>query len=289
MRRFRNIVVVPLTNRPEAPPALREAVALARTSGAELRILGHMPSPRPCETSLDLEELRQFLEASTAAHAERLAGWARDVGEPGLHIDVVSGSLPLDVATSVRDSGHDLVVIASDDSAESAAAARRILRSCPCPVWLTRPSFTGSRVLAAIDPDHGTERNQLILELASSQAELHNGALSVIHAWDLPTGAAGEGTPTGLGRSGLSTLASAVEAAHNSAFAAAMDAVSFAVPPSTHLVDGVPARAIRGLSVLYRSDLLVVGAGAWNTPELGLGSTTEQVVAESESSVLVVR
>lgn len=289
MRRFRNIVVVPLTNRPEAPPALREAVSLARASGAELQILGHMPSPPPCETGLELEELRQFLEASTAAHAEQLAGWARDVGEPGLRIEVASGSLPIDVATSVRDNGHDLVVIASDDSAESAAAARRILRSCPCPVWLTRPSFSGSRVLAAIDPDHGIEKNRLILELASSQAELHNGALSVIHAWDLPTGTTGDRTPSGLDRGVLSALASAVEAAHSSAFAEAVGEVRFAVPPSTHLVDGSPARAIRGLSVLYRSDLLVVGAGAWDAPQLGLGSTTEQVLAESESSVLVVR
>ena len=39
MRRFRNIVVVPLTNRPEATPALREAALLLRREPADIGFL----------------------------------------------------------------------------------------------------------------------------------------------------------------------------------------------------------------------------------------------------------
>ena len=37
------------------------------------------------------------------------------------------------------------------------------------------------------------------------------------------------------------------------------------------------------------TDLVVLGAGAPDQPDLGLGATTEQVVAQADCSVLVVR
>ena len=42
MRRFRRILVVPVTNAAEPPPALIEAVRLAEASGADVKVLGHL-------------------------------------------------------------------------------------------------------------------------------------------------------------------------------------------------------------------------------------------------------
>jgi nucleotide-binding universal stress UspA family protein len=178
-------------------------------------------------------------------------------------------------------------VVAGDDSNESAAAARRILHTCPCPVWVLRPGFTGLRVLAAIDPDHDDDHNRLILELAHSQAELHGGQLHVMHAWHV-TGL-DLLSPAELHQEQWTELASAVERAHRTSFERTLEHAELAPGPAAHLVDGPAARAIRGLTLRYRADLVVLGAGAWHENRLGLGSTAEQVLAESKSSVLLVR
>lgn len=201
---------------------------------------------------------------------------------------MASGSQPREVAKRVTEDGHDLVVIAGDETGESRAAAGRILRTCPCPVWLLRPKFTGERVLAAIDPDHSFEQNRFILELAASQAILHDGQLHVMHAWNFPDLAVVHEAELSIDRQELTELMTTVEAAHRDPFERVLGNANLALEPSTHLVDGPAARAVHGLAVLYGADLVVLGAGSWSEPGLGLGSTTEQVLAEIDSSVLVV-
>jgi len=290
MKRFRSILVVPVsTDRSVPPDALREALTLAETSGAELRILGHLPDPPACETNASIPAQALLREAEARAYEKRLTGWVESVGAPALEIDISSGSQPQEVARRVVANGHDLVVIAGDETDENPAVASRILRTCPCPVWLLRPKFRGTRVVAAVDPDHPFELNRLILELAASQAALHDGQLHVMHAWNFPDIAVIRDAGLGLDRDELAQLTMAVEAAHRGPFGDLVRELELAVEPQTHLVDGPAARAVHGLAVLYGADLVVVGAGSWDEPQLGLGSTTEQVLAEIESSVLVVR
>src|SRR5205085_2026378 len=63
-----------------------------------------------------------------------------------------------------------------------------LLRKCPCPVWVIKPSRRQgiSRILAAVDPDpvdvvrDGV--NSTIMELATSLAVLEDSELHVVHA-----------------------------------------------------------------------------------------------------------
>lgn len=287
MHRFQRILVVPLTNQTDPPPALTEAVSLAGSSGAKVEILGHLDQPPACQQEIEERHSSALRDAARSTLLQRLARWADDVRRPGLEIDIATGSLTTEISDRVRRDGHDLVVIAGDDSNESAAAARRILRTCPCPSWVLRPGFAGHRVLAAIDPDHGEEHNRLVLELARSQAEIHNGQLHVMHAW----GVAGLEllSDDDLQDERVTEVVTAAEAAHRTSFDRTLDHAGIAPRPTTHLVEGPPARAIQVLTLRYRVDLVVLGSGAWNEPWLGLGSTAEQVLAESQSSVLLVR
>lgn len=288
MKRFQRILVVPVTDGPEPPAALREAFALAAASGAEVKILGHVPDPPACERRLDGEEHHVLRKAVSAAVEDRLSEWVESLGAPAVPVEIATGSLPREVVRRVREDGHDLVVVAADESGESKAAAHRILRTCPCPGWMLRPRFSGAQILAAIDPDHGPDRNRLILELARSQADLHGGELRVMHAWDLPLPTPFDPARSPLDREQLAAVTASVERAHRSALEAAVRSAEVDAP-DVHLVDGTTARAVRALVSRYRVDLVVIGAGAWDNPELGLGTTSEQVLAEAESSVLVVR
>lgn len=289
MRRFQNILVIPLTGRSEPPPALEEAFSLAEISGATLSVLDHLDSQpesqRALEVQEDLPELRTEMVESLV---KRLDRWTSELPGPSPQIDVSVGHQAQEVAQRVMRDRHDLVVIAADDAPESAATARRILRHCPCPVWMLRPGFTGASVLAAIDPDHPGNHNRIILELARSQAELHGGEVRVMHSWDVVGLNIFDTAPlSGETRARLARLAGAVEEAHRDSFEKVLSEVGMS-DCSKHFVEGPPARSIEGLSVLYRADLIVMGAGQRSIHEFGLGSTAEQVVSETESSVLLV-
>ena len=62
-----------------------------------------------------------------------------------------------------------------------------LLRKCPCPVWIDRPTQarTYQRVLAAVDPfdDESGNLQRLILDLATSLAAREQAEIEVVHAW----------------------------------------------------------------------------------------------------------
>lgn len=290
MKRFRRILVVPVTAGHEPPAALHEAVALAALSGAELHMLGHLDEPVPPEGGGPTpEETLLIREAQRSSYMERLRGWADQVGAADLPIEVTSGSQPVEVSRRVERDGHDLVIVAADESAESATASSRILRTCPTAVWLLRQNALGTRVLAAIDPEHDPETNRLILELAHSQAELHGGELRVAHAWDVPGLELLDRPGAPLDREQLSRIITATEAEHRSSLDRAIASAGLPGEPTTHVVEGPAPRAIQNLANFYRSDLIVMGAGAMAQPDLGLGKVAEQVLSEIHCSALIVR
>jgi nucleotide-binding universal stress UspA family protein len=290
MRRFQNILVVPLTGRAGPPPALEEAFTLAKVSGARLCILDHLDAEPESQRVIEVqEELPELRTEMITALSQRLQHWISELPGPEPEIDVSVGHQAEEVARRVMRDKHDLVVIAADDAPESAAAGRRILRSCPCPVWMLQPGFTGATVLAAIDPDHPAHHNRMILELARSQAELHGGTVRVMHSWDVVGLEIFDAASLSGERSAqLAKLAGAIEGAHRDSFEKVLSDVGMS-DCSTHFVEGPAARSIEALTVLYRADLIVMGAGQRSIHEFGLGSTAEQVITETESSVLLVR
>ena len=65
-----------------------------------------------------------------------------------------------------------------------------LLRKCPVPVWVMRPSRARKlRILALVDPDSSDPvrdgLNNLVLRLAMSLASREGGELHVGHAWSL--------------------------------------------------------------------------------------------------------
>ena len=291
MKRFRSILVVPVTTRPDPPTALTEAVALAEASGAEVGLMGHLADVSASQMEATPREHRARLRQHQVDFlTDRLTGWVEQVSDRRVPVEIVGASLPVEVADRVVRDGRDLVLVADDGTSESSAAILRLVRACPCPVWLLRPNFTGRRVLAAIDPDHSQRTNRLILELARSQAELHGGDLHVMHAWELAGMESIErGVPDVMGADEVARYVSGVESAHRASFERTLHDAGVFETATSHFVDGPADRAIQGLTVLYRTDLLVIGAGATDQPQLGLGATAEQILAGASGSVLVVK
>lgn len=286
------MLFVPLTANP-MPRAVDHAVALADANAAELSVFGVVPEAPRLQRGLQLgnsdESVTDLLATSLSATLQQWmdGGHARR----SVNVAVEVGRAPLEVVRRVLRFGHDLVMLASDGSMQSAATARRVVRSCPCPVWILRPTIEDGGVLAAIDPDDSPELSRLILELASSQAARQRRDVRVVHAWDVSGESALEGSPfVGVGARELADFSAAVEAEHRRGLHRVLDAANGGWAGDVHLINGPPARSINGLAELYRVNLLVMGSiGHRSVDGVAVGDTAEQVLATAGCSVLVVK
>ncbi len=293
MRRFENILFVPIGFAHGPPPAMDRAVELAEANGARLTVFAVVPTAPRLQRLFRLGDTEKSVtELAVAERMATLQEWADHYESTvPISVEVEVGRRPAEVVRSVQESGHDLVVLWSDGSDDSRAVVRRVLRACPCPVWVLRPPVGAGRVLAAIDPDDDPELNRLILELARSQAEQHGDELHVVHAWQPYSDAMFLGSEFApLGGPLVTKFAAEIEKAHDQAFTDVLDSAGIGRSPNTHLVDGPPARAIGGLIDLYRIDLLVMGSiGRSGLDDILIGNTAEQVLNQIACSVLVVK
>lgn len=173
-----------------AREAGEQAIAFAHSSGGSIKFLH---STRPDETvsrlrgsagitHQGLSDLgRKALESmQVAAHT---AGVESEL--------VVSTGRPWLDITQLALRGHiDLVVVgkrneATTDGRRIGSVANKLLRKCPCPVWVVRPGQGAKSgvVLAATDL---TPTGDLIVRSAGELANMLDSTLHVVHAWQLP-------------------------------------------------------------------------------------------------------
>ncbi len=293
MKRFENILFVPVGSGHDPPPAMDRAVDLAEANSARLTVFAAIPPAPMLQRIFRLGETEKTItDLLVEERSAMLDEWV-DRFDSGIAIavDVEVGRPPVEVVRAVQESGHDLVMLWSDGSDDSKAVVRRVLRTCPCPVWVLRPPLGAGRVLAAVDPDDDPELTRLTLELARSQAEQRGGDLHVVHAWQPYGHAVFLGSEyASVAPNELVGLAVEIEQAHDRAFTEALAGAGIGRSPTTHLVDGFPARAISGLIDLYRIDLLVMGSiGRSGLDGILIGNTAEQVLSQVACSVLVVK
>lgn len=292
MRRFRNILFAEQNTNCHAHAAINEAATLAKANDAKLTLYGVVNAPPLLQRTLRLGNgEKSIVQIVSDRLSDGLAGCAARIEDQTVDIEVGTGSPALEIVRKVVRSAHDLVVITTDGSSDSAALVRRVIQLCPSPVWVLRPNFTGERTLAAIDPDDDPRLNRLILDLAQSQSTRYNGELRVVHSWEP------YGQSMFLGRDSIppspqvrASFAADAETRHRTAFQATLTDAGIGAKTLTHLVDGPPVRAITGLIALYRIDLLVMGAvGQIGGDRVLFGNTAEQVFADVPCSVLVVK
>ena len=117
----------------------------------------------------------------------RLERWCDGTDRIDIEVDVQAGNAALTILGEVLTAGHDLVVVTTDEDRQDRASIKRLLRKCPCPVWVIRPRRAHvQRVLVAVDPEPAeAELNSRLLELAAGMFDRYGGELHVVHAWEL--------------------------------------------------------------------------------------------------------
>ncbi len=293
MRRFKNILFSPLGDR-DNPAALRRVARLAGENGGRLTLLGVTPEPPMLQRVLQKPALVDELLASHRDELDKkLRRWAaHDAPDADTSIEV--GARAVTIVQHVLANDHDLVVVTTDEDREDHATIRRLLRKCPCPVWVIRPTRARTqRVLAAINPEPDeAELNRTILELAASLVELEGGELHVVHAWELY----GESTMRTSSfmhiQSGdLDAMVTSTHDAHEDALRDVLQAAGVADDPwQIHVVKGHPAEAVPEVVARKRINLLVMGTVArTGIGGLVMGNTAERVLDEVRCSFMAVK
>jgi universal stress protein E len=191
MYSFRNILV-DIDASAMAQPALAWAVALARRTGARLRLVHVMPAmgqPHGFRPDLheDLVRIRR----------EQLVRLAGAVADTVSGVDVLTGPAVPTLLREVEQRGHDLVVrnhhrdLAARYGGDSTVDIE-LFRRCPCAVLAVRqgsrpPKF---RVAVAVDVDNASPAKQTVagrlVDVGLAFAQSLNGSLSLINAWQPP-------------------------------------------------------------------------------------------------------
>ena len=300
MKRFKNILFI--ADRDDGlQAALERAFSVAETNRARLTVMDITPDTGLADyfqqsygINLNAQLREQRLEALDA-----LVRPHTDAGH-AIYTKVVTGTPFIEVVHAVQRNGHDLVMKVSQHNTGLASTLfgsndMHLLRKCPCPVWIDRPTKTPpyQRVLAAVDPfdDESGNLQRLILDLATSLAGREQAALEVVHAWQLP----GESIlRDGRGRipaAELDVLLEVREKRHRQALDTLLaDYGLSSKADNVHLDKGKPAHVMSGCANKNKADLFVLGTlGRVGIPGLIIGNTAEDVLSETQTAVLAVK
>jgi len=314
MDRFENILCV-VMGRKSCNGVLQRAVSLAENNQARLTAIAVAPRVSigmgMSEGGPISNELQAAMVKERAQELEAVVAPFR--GRVKILTKVVVGEQFLEIIREVLRNRHDLMVKATEihEWLDHLLGSEdmHLLRKCPCPVWLIKPSSSKSfrRVLAAVDVHEiypssemkvRMELNQKILEMASSLALADFAELHVVHAWE----AEGEsallntlmhmpeekvksyiGEVQQLREEGLNQLM------HRMRLKLGQEAMDF-LQPQLHLVKGGARREIPALARKLDADLVVMGTVArTGIPGYITGNTAETILGQLNCSVLAIK
>jgi len=314
MERFKEILCVVTT--PESTKvALERAVTLAENNQARLTVVAvtepvslgmGMPDGGPVSVELQaalVSVCAQGLEFSVEPFLTRLE----------VKTKVLVGVQFLEIIREVLRNGHDLVIKAAEPlewlDRLFGSEDMHLLRKCPCPVWLIKPSAPHKyrRILAAVDVHDAYPKSELesrrlldqqVLELATSMAIADFAELHIVHAWEAVGESAMRGsfmrTPEAKVNAYVELVRRQREVSlekliNNVTSDVGQDAMTY-LKPGVHLVKGWARKVIPALAKQIEADLVVMGTVArTGVPGFITGNTAESILNQIDCSVLAIK
>ncbi len=299
MKRFKNILFVAYGTG-DVRAALKRATRLATRNQAQLTLVD-VVEKLPSDARRLLEGIRPYdIEDEVAQQdLKKLEKLAASIEDTGLHVSakVLVGTPFIEIIREVLRNKHDLVVKSAPEKAGAKTTLFRstdmeLMRACPCPVWIVNPSHREkyARILAAVDPDPSDDEknrlNTLIMDLATSLAELERSELHVVHTWVLYSEAVLK-----LLIGNVKKLARATRKTHKQWLEALLDEYALEnLKPRVYLLEGKAKDLIPVLAKKKHVELIVMGSVARiGLPEFLIGNTAENVLSQVDCSILTVK
>lgn len=312
MERFQNILVgVDLSDgdpclshdlSPPARSAVRKALWVAEHTGARITFLtsltGCLGDLRETRNLAEMERLQIIIDRIHERARTRMQKLVAEASSHGIQATEIriDGTPWLKLIEAVVTDRHDLVLVGSHYQHALGrlllgSTGRRLIRKCPCPVWVTSP-IEGGAIRTILAPTDFSETADTAVTTAYSLAQRCHAELHLLHA--VPAGLElvmreipelEQEDPDGyraqvfadvyrefddmLHRTGLDEK---VDTAHR------------------HVVTGLPHRVIQAAAEKHHADLVVMGTQARSgLSGILIGNTAESVMAHLTCSILAIK
>ncbi len=283
--------------------ALQRAAELALHNKASLTVMDVVAEVDSNDARLKptLKRLQQALikERKTALEA-LVKELFHEGGTPSIKIHVAAGKNYIGVIQTIIQKRFDLLVKSANKHNAVAATLFgntdiSLLRKCPCPVWIIKPSRKKriDTILAAVDLTETSEAQQLarqILNLSAGLANLEKSDLHVLNAWQ-PNFE--PHVLTLIGRQEYADMMKMLkENSHASLRALIQSTADLPVngAMSQHLEKGHAEVVIPKFVKDHKIDLLIMGTmSRTGIPGFLIGNTAEKVLDAVDCSVLTLK
>ena len=198
MKRFSNILLV-IDDRTDYAAALKRAVTLAKSNDARVTVCANIDAaPTDVRMRVITITSREVVDVAVAKTQEWLDDIVDSVPTDEVSIDtkVLVGKPFIEIIRQVLADDHDLLIKSADADRGLremlfSSTDKHLMRKCPCPVWIIKPTERQNyvRILAAVDQDAEEPvkdvLNRQILEMFTSMALAEYSEAHVVHAWQV--------------------------------------------------------------------------------------------------------
>lgn len=219
------------------------------------------------------------------------------------------GNPVVEIIKEVLLNGHDLVIKAATGNKTLGDRlfgniAVKLLRKCPCPVFIVKPSETVSfqKILAPVDPEaiadtvaetaeQGERIDRKILDISIFMARLENSHLDILHCWFLPGESLLSHGRARIAPDKLSHMKMLAEKLHTQRINALVNSCDLEdIRYSSKVLKGDPGEMIADYAGKNDIDLIIMGTvGRSGLLGLLIGSTAEKVIERVNCSVLTIK
>jgi nucleotide-binding universal stress UspA family protein len=297
MKQFKNILLIS----PLDKQLIAQATSILTTSQAKLTLMSVAPllDDAIVQTSdgktVDLQKLLlEELKSELEEEAGKIKG-----DDFRVSTAAASGQPFIEIIRQVISNDHDLVMMRADGVSSLrdqlfGTVSSHLMRKCPCPVWILKPSRRRKlrHVFAAVDPDPSDpERNMLnveILKRAQILANNDNAKLHIIHAWNTLGGNLNRGKRW-MTKSEIRMHAEQVATDHRNRLNSLLD-IATDGNAIVHMIQGQAGEVIPEIVDREKADLLVMGTVCrTGIPGFFIGNTAEMTLSQVDCSVLTIK
>ena len=288
---------------PSEAAALRRAVQLAGEFGAVLTVMDTVDRYSSVSSELVIQQAVTALQAS--AVRERRTALERLV-KPVVRgtgvkydVEVATGTDYVETIRIVQKRRIGLVMKAASGGLALLRlfgdADMHLLRMCPCPVWIARPTRQKrhARILAAVDTSAGDKAsidlNRKIIDFSASIAAMEDAELHVVHAWRLLGEPSMRADLYPMPEDVLDKLRAETRARHEKQVEALLRRYRDR-KITVHIREGAPADVIQSMVKSKKIDLLVMGTVSRSgVAGLLLGNTAESIMHKVKCALLTLK
>ncbi len=286
---------------PHAEAALKQAIWIARQSGAKIVLTHVLPDFRKAvlaassDAQLDMffgqgDLLQHEIRAESDARMQSLIA-TLGATDLGIRCETLLGDPSIAIIHAVQQERHDLVLVGTRNQSVwekfvMGSTAKRLIRKCPAPVWTVNAASKGppQTILAATDFSNVSRQAVLLARRIAQQTAAEFHLLHVIDSKDIPDGVIERIAPGNTLRDQIDSAAKKRMAE----FVNSLDGNSVEV--RSHLTWGIPSQEVARLADHLKIDLLVLGTvGRSGIQGVLLGNTAEKVLDTCDCSILTVK